>query len=142
MNEIDESIGKKSPEERTEAAHAFEIQVKPNTIFTRTWDTSPKLTDKGLKGMSAIDIEPGVPIRPTLAGNCHSPKTSLRSWESASSNQNTMDLGYNVTRKEMTCGFSRETWKICPICFRSCGSGTRTIGRARMYCGRRGIGGE
>ncbi|MBM3282322.1 MAG: ATP-dependent DNA ligase [Candidatus Diapherotrites archaeon] len=69
VKEIDESTGKKSPEEKIRKIRMKlreQIEAKYN-IYSDLGTLAQKLTEKGLKGLNNIDLEPGVPIRPTLA---------------------------------------------------------------------------
>ncbi len=69
VKEIEESVGKKSAEEKDRKLRMKlreQVEAKYN-IYSDLGTLAEKLTEKGLKGLNTIDIEPGVPIRPTLA---------------------------------------------------------------------------
>lgn len=69
IDEIEEAGGKKSVEEKDRKLRMKlreQIEAKYN-IHADLGHVAALLTQHGLKGLSKIDIEPGVPIRPTLA---------------------------------------------------------------------------
>jgi ATP-dependent DNA ligase len=69
IQEIEEKITKKSDEEKERKLRTKlreQIEAKYN-IHSDLGYVATLLAEKGLKGLDTIDLEPGVPIRPTLA---------------------------------------------------------------------------